>query len=75
MKEKQQTSLQWFNEQLIERQNSKGDSRSWDEIFEQANKMYQIEAIHLSNEMYALGLKHGKQISRGGFEGEDGPII
>jgi hypothetical protein len=35
-----QTAVEWFNQQLVDRQNGKGDSRSLDEIFEQANKMF-----------------------------------
>ena len=34
-----QTAVIWFNQQLIERQNGSGDSRSWDEILQQALQM------------------------------------
>ena len=37
--EKKQTAVQWFNQQLIDRQNGNGDSRSWDEILQQAMQM------------------------------------
>ena len=37
--ETKQTAVQWFNQQLINRQNGSGDSRSWDEIFKQALEM------------------------------------
>lgn len=35
----QQTAVGWFNQQLVDRQNGKGDSRSLDEIYEQAKQM------------------------------------
>jgi hypothetical protein len=34
-----QTAVQWFNQQLIDRQNGDGDSRSWDQILQQAIEM------------------------------------
>ena len=34
-----QTAVEWLNQQLIDRQNGIGDSRSWDEIVEQAKEM------------------------------------
>ena len=36
----QKTAVEWFNQQLVDRQNGKGDSRSWSEILEQANQMF-----------------------------------
>jgi len=45
------------------------------EIFEQAKEMERQEKNNIYNESYALGLKHGKQMFRGGFDGEDGLII
>jgi hypothetical protein len=36
---KKETSVEWLNQQLIDRQNGIGDSRSWDEIIEQAKQM------------------------------------
>ena len=36
---KQQLAVEWFNQQLVDRQNGNGDSRSRDEIFEQAKEM------------------------------------
>lgn len=38
-----QSSIEWFNQQLVDRQNGKGDSRSWDVIFQQAQNMHQKE--------------------------------
>jgi predicted DNA-binding ArsR family transcriptional regulator len=35
----QQTAVEWFNQQLVDKQNGKDDSRSWDEILEQAKIM------------------------------------
>ena len=37
--EKQFTAVEWFNHELIERQNGNGDSRSRDEIFEEAKEI------------------------------------
>jgi hypothetical protein len=34
-----QTAIQWFNQQIVDKQNGNGDSRSWDQIFEQAMQM------------------------------------
>ncbi len=36
---KKQTAVEWFNQQLIDRQNGNGDSRSWDEIYQEAKQM------------------------------------
>jgi hypothetical protein len=36
-----QTAVEWFNQQLVDRQNGKGDSRSWDEILKEAKEMFQ----------------------------------
>jgi hypothetical protein len=38
---KQQTAVQWFYQQIIFKQNGVGDSRSWDEIYEQANAKFE----------------------------------
>lgn len=37
--EKQFTAVEWFNQELIDRQNGNGDSRSRDEIFEEAKQL------------------------------------
>lgn len=39
MSNKKQTAVEWFNQQLLKRQNGSGDSRSWDEILEQAKEL------------------------------------
>jgi len=36
---KKQTAVEWFNQQIIDKQNGNGDLRSWDEIFDQAKAM------------------------------------
>jgi hypothetical protein len=33
------TAVEWFNQQIVDRQNGNGDSRTWDEIFSQAKEM------------------------------------
>jgi hypothetical protein len=38
-KEKQQSAVEWYNQQIVDRQNGNGDSRSRDEILEQAKEM------------------------------------
>ena len=39
------TAVEWFNQQLVDRQNGNGDSRSRDEIFEQAKIMEKQQII------------------------------
>ena len=39
------TAVEWYNQQLVDRQNGNGDSRSRDEIFEQAKEMEKQRAI------------------------------
>jgi hypothetical protein len=41
------TAVEWFNQQLVDRQNGNGDSRSRDEIFEQAKEMENEQKIEL----------------------------
>jgi hypothetical protein len=43
--ERKKTAVEWFNQQLVDRQNGKGDSRSLDEILEQANQMFQEQIM------------------------------
>ena len=50
--EKQLTAVEWFNQQLVDRQNGNGDSRSRDEIFEQAKVMEKEQKIEFA-EKYA----------------------
>lgn len=69
MKEKELTAVEFlenqynFNKQLFASD------------FKQAKEMEKVERINLSDESYSLGLKHGKQMYRGGFDGSDGPIL
>ena len=46
--EKKQTAVEWYNQQLVDRQNGNADSRSWDDIFEEAKQMEmeQINSAH-----------------------------
>ena len=39
------TAVEWFNQQLVDRQNGNGDSRSRDEIFEQAKEMEKEQIV------------------------------
>jgi hypothetical protein len=50
-----QLAVEWFNQQLVDRQNGNGDSRSRDEIFEQA-KVMEEDGRHAS---YLYGHKVG----------------
>ena len=43
-----QTAVNWFNQQLVERQNGDGDSRSWDEILQQALQMEREQKIEFA---------------------------
>jgi hypothetical protein len=45
----QLTAVEWFNQQLVDRQNGKGDSRSWSEILEQANQMFKEQITYAYN--------------------------
>lgn len=47
---KQLTAVEWFNQQLVDRQNGKGDSRSWSEILEQAKQIEKEQAITFTND-------------------------
>jgi hypothetical protein len=40
-----QTAVQWFNQQLVDRQNGNGDSRSWDKILQQALEMEREQIV------------------------------
>jgi len=42
------TAVEWFNQQLVDRQNGNGDSRSRDEIFEQAKEMEKEQKIEFA---------------------------
>jgi ABC-type dipeptide/oligopeptide/nickel transport system ATPase subunit len=39
MSNKKQTAVEWYNQQIVDRQNANGDSRSRDEILEQAKQI------------------------------------
>ena len=40
-----QTAVEWYNQQIVDKQNGNGDSRSFDEIFEQAKEMEKQQII------------------------------
>jgi hypothetical protein len=58
-----QTAVEWFNQQLVDRQNGNGDSRSWDEIFEQAKQMEKDQIIdaHLQGLYSEIKMRGEKQ--------------
>jgi hypothetical protein len=45
------------------------------QLAEELLEMEKVERINLYDESYSLGLKHGKQMYRGGFDGSDGPTL
>ena len=51
------TAVEWFNQQLVDRQNGNGDSRSRDEIFEQAKSIEkaQIEYAFYQRDLDEFG--------------------
>ena len=56
------TAVEWFNQQLVDRQNGNGDSRSRDEIFEQAKEMEKEQMLNAFQESRLthpmIGFKH-----------------
>jgi hypothetical protein len=44
---KQQTAVEWYHQQVVDRQNGNGDSRSIDEILEEAKEMEEEQMIKL----------------------------
>jgi hypothetical protein len=44
---KQQTAVEWYSQQIVDKQNGNGDSRSLDEIFEQAKALHKEEIINI----------------------------
>ena len=49
----EESAVEWFHQQLVDRQNGNGDSRSRDEIFEQAKS---IEKAQIENAFYQTKL-------------------
>jgi len=54
------TAVEWFNQQLVDRQNGNGDSRSRDEIFERAKEMEkeQIEKAYVYGAAYGIDISN-----------------
>jgi ribosomal protein L40E len=46
------TAVEWFNQQLVDKQIGKGDSRDWDTIFEEAKQMEKQEKMEAFIEGY-----------------------
>ena len=61
MKNKQ-TAVEWFNQQLVDRQCGNGDSRSWDEILDQAIEM-EKEQIEKAFQHSIVAIVVGKILS------------
>ena len=62
-----ETAVEWLNQQLIDKQNGIGDSRSWDEIVEQAKEMEkeQIVKAHGTKQDYSNGSQRDPNIVTG----------
>jgi riboflavin synthase alpha subunit len=45
---KQQTAVEWYSQQIVDKQNGNGDSRSLDEIFEQAKEIEKVQMIQFA---------------------------
>jgi hypothetical protein len=39
------TAVEWYNQQLVDRQNGDGDTRSREEIYEQAKEMFENQIM------------------------------
>ena len=50
-----QTAVEWFNQQLVDKQIGKGDARSWDIIFQQAKEMEKQQIINACNSNFTYG--------------------
>jgi HEPN domain-containing protein len=57
MKEKDLTAVEWYNQQIVERQNGNGDSRSFDEIVEQAKEMEKEQIMRTARQCYFEGVR------------------
>ena len=52
------TAVEWFNQQLVDRQHGNGDSRSRDEIFEQAKEMEEEQIVEAWYSAYGGDAHH-----------------
>jgi len=55
------TAVEWFHQQIVDRQNGNGDSKSLDKIYEQAKEMekqHEINLIKFTKEIFELGKSH-----------------
>jgi len=56
------SAVEWLIDEIIAKQNGKGDSRSMDEIFEQAKEMDIQQKIKQFENAFKEGKKHAKYI-------------
>ena len=54
------TAVEWYNQQIVDRQNGNGDSRSRDEIFEQAKEMEKEQMIEFGELVWKNLLRSDK---------------
>jgi hypothetical protein len=57
----EQSAVEWFNQQLVDRQNGNGDSRSRDEILEQAKDIELKNLLSAQSEAYLRGYNDGQK--------------
>ena len=48
------TAVEWYNQQIVDRQNGNGDSRSRDEIFEQAKRMEKEQIGYSKEDLFKI---------------------
>ena len=63
------TAVEWYNQQIVDRQNGNGDSRSRDEIFEQAKEMEKEREKSIFSIAYRMTpIEFGKEYCESEFE-------
>jgi hypothetical protein len=59
--ETQQTGVEWYHQQIVDRQNGNGDSISLDKIYEQAKEIGNLQMM----QCYSDGLGNGIEVGKG----------
>jgi hypothetical protein len=57
-------AVEWYNQQIVDRQNGNADSRSRDEIFEQAKEMEKEQKGYSEEDMKQFGLYLGDNLKK-----------
>jgi hypothetical protein len=53
------SAVEWYNQQIVDRQNGNGDSRSFDEIFQQAKEIEHQALSRLQANIFHRGFTEG----------------